>query len=156
MPAKATHSAAMLVATAVLVGIAGCNTEAPGSEIICKEGFDLLSDDHLAEARSKFNEALVMEPGYAGAYFGLAELAEKAGQIETALGHLDRAIEGDSEFAWAFFSRSVLREGLGQAVEAGQDLDRAHELDPALEPITNGNLTMVDGRRVTYSPWKHH
>jgi tetratricopeptide (TPR) repeat protein len=56
----------------------------------------LLNTDYYEEARDQFAEILRMHPTADYALYGLAVLDAITGQIEECLGHLARAIEGNS------------------------------------------------------------
>ncbi len=68
------------------------------------EGVDLLADDRLGEAQSRFRQALEIAPGLHSARYNLALVLLKRGKAEEALEHLDTLVAARPEaedFAFA-------------------------------------------------------
>jgi putative PEP-CTERM system TPR-repeat lipoprotein len=84
----------------------------------------------IAEARSEFEAALALQPGYPAARLGQAVLALYDGQQDSAMAITDEVIAADPRLARAHALRSDLLLARGDVNGAKLALSRAIEVDP--------------------------
>jgi len=75
------------------------------------------------QVRAEFNRALELDPNEVGATIGLAELATKAGDIDSAVALYDQAAALDTEHADAALAAAKLELDRGRTAEAKQRLE---------------------------------
>ncbi len=98
--------------------------------------------DHVAEARSAYEEALRIEPTKVEALTGIGILDRKAGDYETAMNHYSRAVEIDPEYAQAYSSMVTIGLKLHQDDKALTYAQKARALDRS-DPVIAANLAIA-------------
>ena len=95
----------------------------------------------------EFNAALERDSTYSNAYYGLALVSQKEGDLEQARTHLDTAVQTDDENAEAYLLRGQILDELGLKNEAIFDLERALTLfeDPGDKRKVQELLDQVRG-----------
>lgn len=104
-------------------------------------GFLMLARSATAEARTRFQQALTVSPGYATALYGLGFVAEVEGDRVAGLDWYRRAVEADPRLAAASVRLQVLRLEQAQvliaegerAAESGDDAAAVLSYGAALE-----------------------
>ncbi|MCU0552960.1 MAG: tetratricopeptide repeat protein [Leptolyngbya sp. Prado105] len=67
------------------------------------KGTTFLGQRNFQDARGAFQSAATVKPLWFKPYYGLASVAEKLGDSDTAIANYRQAIELDPSFAWAYF-----------------------------------------------------
>ncbi|HEY5752920.1 MAG TPA: tetratricopeptide repeat protein [Chthoniobacterales bacterium] len=88
------------------------------------EGVDLMKDKRFAQAQSKFEQAIKLDPGFAEAYNNLAFVLRKQGStnFKKSLAYYNKAIQLKPKLAEAYMYRGVLYTQMGRKAEAQADL----------------------------------
>lgn len=88
------------------------------------EGVDLMKDKRFAQAQSKFEQAIKLDPGFAEAYNNLAFVLRKQGStnFKKSLAYYDKAIQLKPKLAQAYMYRGALYTQMGRKAEAQADL----------------------------------
>lgn len=105
------------------------------------DGFLMLARGAAAEARTRFQQALAVSPGYATALYGLGFVAEAEGNRVAGLDWYQQAVEADPSLSQASVRLQVLRLEQAQALiaegeraeERGDDAAAALSYGSALE-----------------------
>lgn len=106
------------------------------SEKLVKQGFQLLSEGDYAQALSKFDKAIKLNPKNAEAYFGKAEagLCVSKISVEEIIDSYKKAIELDPQNAYFYASMGSFCLDVGKLNEAESAYNKAAELDPDNAP----------------------
>ena len=108
----------------------GLGIEPDNAQLHCLDGQVKADAGQVAEADAAFARAVDLDVTLAAGWAGRAALAVDRGDLESAVGHLDRALDQGDDPAIRF-NRAVAYRALGRLDDALTDLDRALELDPA-------------------------
>ncbi len=95
------------------------------------EGVDLLADDRLGEAQSRFRQALDIAPGLHAARYNLALVLLKRGRAEEALEHLDILVQARPEADDFAFARGNALFQTSRFAEAAAQFKALLDRDPA-------------------------
>lgn len=97
-----------------------------------QEGVQRLATNDLDGAQRAFRRALDLQPTYANAMLGLAEIAARRGRPDEAAKLIDDAVRAEPDNAHAHASIGRLQATRRQFKEAEASLKKASELDPKL------------------------
>jgi tetratricopeptide (TPR) repeat protein len=92
---------------------------------------------HLAEAGAAFEEALRLEPNYAGAHDNLGVVLQRRGDLDRAVGCHREAIRCQPDFAQAYHNLGTAFTALGRRDEAVAALEEALRLAPEFVEAAN-------------------
>ncbi|MDH7508286.1 MAG: tetratricopeptide repeat protein [Methanomassiliicoccales archaeon] len=106
------------------------------AEKLARQGFQLLSEGDYAQALSKFEKAIKLDPRNAEAYFGKAEagLCVSKMSVEEILESYKKAIELDPQNAYFHASMGSFCLDVGKLNEAESAYNKAAEIDPDNAP----------------------
>ena len=84
----------------------------------------------LNKALNDFNQAIVLNPRFAGAFYNRGLTYRNIGQLEKALNDFNQAIVLDPRFVVAFNNRGLTYRDIGQLDKALNDFNQALALNP--------------------------
>jgi Flp pilus assembly protein TadD len=98
------------------------------------EGVELMKEKQLAQAQTKFEQAVKLDPNFAEAYNNLAFTLRKQGaaNYQKSLAYYDKAIQLKPKLAEAYMYRGVLYTQMGRKADAQADLATLKKLDSRL------------------------
>jgi tetratricopeptide (TPR) repeat protein len=98
------------------------------------QGVELMSDKRFAQAQSKFEQAVKLDPNFAEAYNNLAFTLRKQGSknYQKSLAYYNKAIQLKPKLAEAYMYRGVLYTQMGRKADAQADLALLKKLDRRL------------------------
>jgi Flp pilus assembly protein TadD len=98
------------------------------------EGVELMNDKRFAQAQSKFEQAVKLDPGFAEAYNNLAFTLRKQGSanFQKSLSYYNKAIQLKPKLAEAYMYRGVLYTQMGRKADAQADLAVLNKLNGRL------------------------
>ena len=99
----------------------------------------VLSEKDPTEARTLCEGVIAEDKSNPWAHAQLGNLARRAGDLEEARGHYQRALQGNPEAVWVLHELADTLRHLGRRDEGWQHLHKALEVDP-YHPITFGYL----------------
>lgn len=107
------------------------------------KGIILLKQEKYEEAREAFNEAVILQPGFAVAWYNLSRVETLTGDNTAAKAHLDKAILLQENLTKAYFDRALLNKKTGNPQAALSDYDKVIQLrgDFYPEAYLNRGLT---------------
>ena len=114
-----------------------------------KAGVALENRNNLEESIVKFDEAILLDPKFALAYYNRAQANFGLGKFEAAKKDYDQAVSLDPESILFYTKRGNALLALGQSEQAIQDQNQAIKRDPefALAYYNRGGANVVLGRR---------
>jgi tetratricopeptide (TPR) repeat protein len=92
--------------------------EAEAASLHDLRGRILIKQDRIAKGQKELDRALEIDPSYAPAFAGLATLAARRGDLETAIELFDRAVEKDPSDVESRYHATQLLGRLGRTNEA--------------------------------------
>ena len=95
-----------------------------------RKGNDYANQGDYGKAIEDYDEAIRLDPKYAGAYHSRGQAYGLLGQYERAIEDFDEAIRLDPQYAKAYNNRGNAYQELGQYERAIEDYDEAIRLDP--------------------------
>jgi len=108
-------------------------------------GWELAQVEGLTDvAMDAFGEAIALDPRFAPAHFGLAELRRWMRQFELALPHYEACLEAEPSNGRALAGRAECRLHAGDSAGAQQDLESAVKCAPEDE-IVHQLVTRLQG-----------
>jgi tetratricopeptide (TPR) repeat protein len=98
------------------------------------QGVELMKNKRFAEAQSKFEQAIKLDPNFAEAYNNLAFTLRKQGSAnyQKSLAFYNKAIQLKPKLAEAYMYRGVLYTQMGREAEAQADLALLKKLNARL------------------------
>ena len=99
----------------------------------------VLSEKDPAEARALCHGVINEDKSNPWAHAQLGNLARRAGDLDEARGHYQRALQGNPDAVWVLHELADTLRHLGRRDEGWQHLHKALEVDP-YHPITYGYL----------------
>ncbi|HEY5743515.1 MAG TPA: tetratricopeptide repeat protein [Terrimicrobiaceae bacterium] len=98
------------------------------------QGVELMKQKRFAQAQTKFEEAVKMDPKFAEAYNNLAFTLRKQGPAnnQQSLTFYNKAIQLKPKLAEAYMYRGILYSQMGRKADAEADLARLKKLDSRL------------------------
>ena len=115
------------------VSLSSVPVESKPEEISVENGMKAVASNHLGEALAYFRNAKKLNPNYAPAYVGEAQVLTLQNAWDEAISLLNRAIKLDPDFAIAYHNRGILKYYKKQYLEAHADLRKAIELGESVE-----------------------
>ncbi len=106
------------------------SSSAPAAEAVFSDGFALHRAGRLDEAEARYRAVIARDPGHFKALSLLGMIRAGCGDLEEALGLLDRSLKIDPGQVETLDSRASVLEGLGRMEEALESLDKAIALMP--------------------------
>ena len=100
------------------------------ASVLFYQGFALYNKGEYKEAIEKYDEAIELNPNYAGFYNNRGLAKSELGQHQEAISDLNKAIELNPIFSEAYSNRGLAKDNLGQHQEAIVDYDKAIVLEP--------------------------
>jgi len=93
-----------------------------------------MNNKRFAQAQSKFEQAVKLDPGFAEAYNNLAFTLRKQGSanFQKSLGYYNKAIELKPKLVEAYMYRGVLYTQMGRKADAQADLALLKKLNGRL------------------------
>ena len=82
----------------------------------------MASEDHLAEARERFQKTLRLDPSYALAHYQMGRLLARTGKPEEARQELEKAISLQPDLSEAYYALSRTYYKLGDKEKGDQAL----------------------------------
>jgi len=113
-------------------GDAPATKPATEAEQFYQRALERLVANDLDGAQRAFARALELQPGYANAMLGLAEVAARRNRLDDAAGLIRDAVKAEPGNAHVHASLGRLQAMRGQFKEAEASLKKAAELDPKL------------------------
>jgi tetratricopeptide (TPR) repeat protein len=114
-------------AVAVLRDYIALQPEDP--EAYCRLGECYEQESRFAEAKQCYEQAAGIDSKYAGAYYGLASIADERGDVEKAYAYLQRSVELEPENPEFWFALSQAQATRKEIPEAVSSLERTVQLD---------------------------
>lgn len=108
-------------------------TQASEEENWVETGMKAVRANHLQEALESFRQAKTINPNFAPAFVGEAQVLTLQNAWDEALAVLNRAIQLAPEFGIAYHNRGVLKYYKKQYLEAHADLRKAIRLGETVE-----------------------
>jgi Flp pilus assembly protein TadD len=101
---------------------------------VYNHGVELMSDKKFAQAESKFEQAIKLDPNFAEAYNNLAFTLRKQGSAnyKKSLDYYNKAIQLKPKLAEAYMYRGVLYMQMGRKADAQADLAVLKKLNRGL------------------------
>ena len=98
------------------------------------QGVELMKNKRFAQAQSKFEEAVKLDPNFAEAYNNLAFTLRKQGSanFQKSLAFYNKAIQLKPKLAEAYMYRGVLYTQMGRKADAQADLALLKKLNRSL------------------------
>jgi len=98
------------------------------------QGVELMKNKRFAQAQSKFEQAVKLDPNFAEAYNNLAFTLRKqgSGNYKKSLEYYNKAIQLKPKLAEAYMYRGVLYTQMGRKADAQADLVLLKKLDGRL------------------------
>jgi Flp pilus assembly protein TadD len=98
------------------------------------QGVELMKNKRFAQAQSKFEQAVKLDPNFAEAYNNLAFTLRKQGSAnyQKSLAYYNKAIQLKPKLAEAYMYRGVLYTQMGRKADAQADLVLLKKLDGRL------------------------
>lgn len=81
-------------------------------------------------ALKRFNQALILDPNFAPAYFGIAYVYSAQNKLELAIQNYSKSIEKDPRFAHSYSNLGLALLYSGKPKEALPNLKKALDIDP--------------------------
>ena len=106
---------------------------APQEQVWVEKGMKAVQANHLQEALKDFRKAKKINPQFAPAYVGEAQVLTIQNAWDEALALLNHAIQIAPDFGIAYHNRGVLKYYKKQYVEAHTDLRKAIQLGETVE-----------------------
>ncbi len=118
---------------AAFILLASAFGEGAGTEAVRRNNFgtELVRQGKLAEAVTEFQQAVALDPNYAGAQVNLAYTYDRLGRVEEAMAAYRKAIELDPKNAIIANNLGVLYGKQGRNDEAIALLEQSLRLDPS-------------------------
>lgn len=113
-----------------------CEPEAvilSGEHALTEEGMKAVSEDRLEDALRAFRQAKKINPHFAPALVGEAQVLTLKNAWDEALSLLNRAVQIAPDFAIAYHNRGILKYYQKKYLEAHADLRKAIELGESVE-----------------------
>jgi tetratricopeptide (TPR) repeat protein len=101
---------------------------------VYNQGVELMSNKQFAQAQSKFEQAIKLDPNFAEAYNNLAFTLRKQGSAnyKKSLDYYNKAIQLKPKLAEAYMYRGVLYMQMGRKADAQADLALLKKLNRGL------------------------
>ena len=93
-------------------------------------GWSYFEDGDLETALKRFNQALLLDPNFAPAYFGIAYVYSVQNKLELAIKNYRTSIEKDPTFSHSYSNLGLALFYSGNLKEALPNLEKALDLDP--------------------------
>ena len=109
----------------------------PSRHMLAQQAYDeaaKLKDDDPGRL-THLDEAVRLDPGFAGAYMARGIAKGWLGRCQDALPDFDRAIQLNSRSAEAYTNRAACYWNLGNTIQAIQDCSESISIDPAQESV---------------------
>ena len=119
--------------TTIAVAELSLREEAP---IYRAQGYDAQQRGDMIEARSAYQKAVALDPGYAAPHNDLGVLFEQEGRLEEAEVAYRRALTLDPNYPEPHANLAMLYERMGQPEKAAYHWKRRYEMGDAHEPGT--------------------
>ncbi len=120
------------------------------------KGMEFFNAGKLAEAKGRFDQAIVIDPSYAQAYYGLAQVYAAQGKFKTAASYFRKTIDlSESPKPEVYVNLGFVLILQGNDQEGLQMYDKALAIDP-MNKEAHFNLAQyycnqLDGKRA----WEH-
>ena len=128
-------------------------TEKQDSAEIAKIGVDFHQNGNLIEAKSAFEQALLLDPSNLVSLYSIAAIHNSNGNFEQALCAIEKFLTIKNDFAMAYLAKSKAEQGLGEIDLARASLITAINLDPKLQSQDVGSYPPKEkrGRKIQAS-----
>ena len=118
-------------------------------------GWSYFSKGDANTALKRFNQALILDPDFAPAYFGIAYVYSVQNNLDLAIQNYRKSIEKDPTFSHSYSNLGLALLYSGKPKEALPNLKRALDVDPKnTDAHVNIALYYFDTRDYSLS-WKH-
>ncbi len=124
------RSGKALFAVVLLVLLAACSSPEQRAQSHYERGLELLEEKNLAKAEIEFKNAVQLNNNLAGAWFGLAEIAEQRQDFPAFAALLQKVVELDAKHADARLRLARLSLLRGEFDKALQLVNAADALRP--------------------------
>jgi len=118
-------------------------------------GWSYFNRGDMDTALRRFNQALLADPDFAPAYFGIAYVYSFQSKFDLAIDNYRKSIEKDPTFSHSYSNMGLALLASGRPKEALPVLEKALRLDP-LNGDAHGNIALYYVDMGDYSAaWKH-
>jgi len=127
---RSTMTGRLLMATGLLILVAGCGAESTGAQAELDQGLEAHVAGDYDTALRHYRQALVLDPESKFAYYNIGLIDHLNGRVAAAAANYRAALEIDADYVPALFNLAILESQSDRLDEAVELYQRVIELDP--------------------------